>query len=53
MLPAGSPFAEVSFEYPERDLAWLPGGEVGILVVFFVASMLFGAAAIKPLKVQI
>jgi hypothetical protein len=52
-FPSDSPIAGVSFDYPDRDLGWLPGGEGGVLIVFFIASMLFGAAALKPLKVQI
>lgn len=39
--------------YPARDLGWLPGGELGILATLVVASMVIGAAAIKPLGVQI
>ena len=39
--------------YPQRDLGWLPGGELGILITIVVASMVIGAAAIKPLGVQI
>jgi len=48
-----SPFASVAIAYPERDLGWLPGGEGGILLTFFLASMLFGIVALKPLGVQI
>lgn len=48
-----SPFARVAFTYPDRDLGWLPGGLMGILVTFIVASMLFGVIALKPLGVQI
>lgn len=49
-----SPFALVDFEYPERDLGWLPGkGPVAILLVLLVASMAFGFAVMKPLGVQI
>lgn len=51
---ADSPFEVVSFAYPESDLGWLPGsGPGGVLVVFFVASMLFGVLALKPLGVTI
>ncbi len=52
-LEAGSPFAKVAFVYPDRDLGWLPGGPGGIVLTFLVASMVFGALAIKPLKVTI
>jgi hypothetical protein len=50
---SGSPFAAISFAYPDRDLGWLPGGPGGIVLTFLLASMLFGALAIKPLKVAI
>ena len=50
---SGSPFAAVTIAYPDRDLGWLPGGPGGIVLTFLVASMLFGALAIKPLKVSI
>lgn len=50
---AGSPFEKVAFTYPDRDLGWLPGGPGGIVLTFLVASMVFGALAIKPLKVTI
>lgn len=49
-----SGFAKISFEYPESDLGWLPmSGVLGVLVVFFVASMAFGVAILKPLGIQI
>lgn len=50
---ATSPLARVSFDYPDSDLGWLPGGPGGVVIVFLVSSMLFGALAIKPLRVQI
>ena len=43
----------IALAYPARDLGWLPGGELGILITIVVASMVIGAAAIKPLGVQI
>ena len=50
----GSPFAKVAFEYPERDLGWIPGkGPVAILFTFLIASMLCGFLVMKPLGVQI
>ena len=53
-FPAGSGIARVSFTYPENDLGWLPGsGPLGVILVFLVASMAFGIAALKPLGVQI
>lgn len=50
---ADSAFRAIALAYPQRDLGWLPGGEVGILITIVVASMVIGAAAIKPLGVQI
>lgn len=50
---ADSAFRGIALAYPQRDLGWLPGGELGILITIVVASMLVGAAAIKPLGVQI
>jgi len=53
-VPAGVPVANISFEYPRSDLGWLPGsGELGVLLVFLVASMLFGVAVLKPLGITI
>jgi len=48
-----SPFRVVAIEYPTRELPWLPDGEFGILLAVVIASMLFGAVALKPLGVQI
>jgi hypothetical protein len=48
-----SPFRGVSIAYPSRELPWLPDGELGILLTVVVASMAFGALALKPLGVQI
>lgn len=48
-----SGFERISFEYPEREIAWLPAGPGGVLIVFLVSSMLFGALLMKPLKVQV
>jgi hypothetical protein len=47
------PLERVKFEYPERELRFLPDGLLGILVTFLVASMAFGAAILKPLGIQI
>lgn len=53
-FPEDSGIARVSFTYPESDLGWLPGsGPLGVILVFLVASMAFGIAALKPLGVQI
>ncbi len=48
-----SPLERVAFVYPESDLGWLPGGPMGVLLIFVVASMLFGFLALKPLGVKI
>lgn len=50
---ASSPFERVAFTYPDRELAWMPDGPGGVLIVFLVAAMVFGAAAMKPLGVSI
>lgn len=52
-VSSDSPFARIRVEYPDSDLGWFPGGTGGVLLVFLAASMLFGALAIKPLKIQI
>ena len=53
MLPGDSPFERILIDYPERDLGWLPGGPMGVLVTFVLASMAFGFVALKPLGVKI
>jgi len=54
MLDPSSGLAHIKFEYPERDLGWLPGsGILGIMIWFLVASMAFGIAILKPLGIQI
>ena len=51
---SGSPLAKVYFEYPDRDLGWLPGsGPFAVLLTFILASMAFGFLVMKPLGVQI
>lgn len=52
-FPADSPIDSVSFEYPARDFGFLPGGPGGVLLIFFLASILFGVAILKPLNIQI
>jgi hypothetical protein len=52
-FPADSPIDSVRFEYPERHIGFLPGGPLGILVTFFLASIVFGIAVLKPLNIQI
>lgn len=48
-----SPFERIAVEYPDADLGWMPSGPGGVLVVFLASSMLIGALAIKPLRIQI
>ena len=43
-LPGDSPIASIRLRYPERDLGWLPGGELGVLATFFGLSILSGFA---------
>ena len=52
-FPSDSAFERISFEYPDSDLGWLPGGLGGVLLVFLIASMAFGIAILKPLGIQI
>ena len=53
-FPSDSPFERIAFEYPSNALGWLPGsGLGGVLIVFLVASMLFGILVLKPLGIQI
>jgi hypothetical protein len=48
-----SPIDSVRFLYPDRDLAYLPDGAFGVLLTFFLASIVFGIAVLKPLNIQI
>lgn len=50
---ADSPFARIRYTQPPADLGWLPSGPGGIVLSFLILSMIAGALAIKPLKVQI
>ncbi len=50
---AESPVAHVKFEYPDSELGFLPGGVGGVILVFLVASLLFGVLVLKPLNIQI
>jgi hypothetical protein len=43
-LPADSAVESVRLRYPDRDLGWLPGGEMGVLATFFGLSILAGFA---------
>jgi hypothetical protein len=48
-----SPYERIAFAYPDADLGWLPSGPGGVLIVFLISSLVFGALAIKPLRIQI
>ena len=52
---ASCPVESISFVYPARQLSvpFMPAGEFGILLIFFIASMLFGVAVLKPLNITI
>lgn len=51
---SGTGLTHIQFVYPESDLGWLPGsGPLGVILVFLVASMVVGFAALRPLGVQI
>ncbi|MFT7670199.1 MAG: hypothetical protein ACI8X5_002907 [Planctomycetota bacterium] len=53
-IPDESPIALVKIAYPDSDLGWLPmSGVDGVLIMFVLASIAFGLAAVKPLGVQI
>lgn len=52
-LEADSPIGSIRFSYPSRDLGVLPGGPFGVLLTFFLSSVLFGIAILKPLNIQI
>jgi hypothetical protein len=43
----------IRFDYPDRGLSYLPNGAFGVVLVFLFASLLFGAAILKPLNIQI
>jgi len=43
-LPAWSAVLKVSLRYPEREIPWLPDGEVGIMLWFLAASLVAGYA---------
>ncbi|QDU65840.1 hypothetical protein [Engelhardtia mirabilis] len=53
---SGTPVEHIKFTYPDRTLPWmglLPGGAMGVLTIFLIASMLFGVLILKPLGIQI
>jgi hypothetical protein len=52
-LPSSSRLYSVQATYPQRDLGWMPGGEGGILGVFFVLSIVAGLALKGVFKVTL
>lgn len=52
-LPAGSSFETIRLAAPERDLSPFPSGEGGILIWFFVASLVVGFLLRKRLGVTL
>lgn len=52
-LPEDSPIDLIRFSYPSRELGYLPGGPFGVLLTFFLASIVFGIVILKPLNIQI
>lgn len=43
-LPPNSPIRHMDFPFPETELGWLPGGELGIVLWFFGLSLIAGYA---------
>jgi hypothetical protein len=52
-LSARSAVQTIALAYPERDLGLLPGGEFGILAIFFGVSLLAGFALKGPFGVTL
>ena len=52
-IPSGSAVHTAGFTYESRDLGWMPGGELGILLVFFGLSLLAGIALKGVFKVTL
>ncbi len=51
--PAGSAFADVRIHYPDRALPYIPDGELGVLLFFFIVSLGAGLVFMKPLGVTL
>ena len=43
-LPSDAAISEIRVAYPASDLGWMPGGELGILLTFFIVSIGAGLA---------
>ena len=52
-IPSGSAVHTAGLPYESRDLGWMPGGELGILLVFFGLSLLAGIALKGVFKVTL
>ena len=48
-----NPIESIQFEYPERDIPWMLDGPIGVILMFFLASVVFGVLVLKPLNIQI
>ncbi len=53
MLPADSAFERIAIAYPERPLPFSPGGPIGVMIVFFLASVVSGVVVLKAFRIQI
>jgi hypothetical protein len=52
-LPADSAFHRIALEYPRRSFPLLPAGEMGVLLLFFAASVVSGLVVLKAFRIQI
>ncbi len=52
-MPADAPLLSASVAYSSRDLGWMPGGELGILMMFFALSLGAGIALKGVFKVTL
>jgi len=50
---ADNPIGHVTFAYPLRSYPFLPDGPLGVILLFFLASIVFGVVVLKPLNIQI
>ena len=47
------PVGSITYVYPSRTLWWGFAGPGGVLLLFLIASILFGVVILKPLNIQI
>ena len=52
-LAGSSPFERIAFAYPERPLPLSPGGPIGVMLIFFVSSLVAGVVVLKVFRIQI